>query len=277
MSGHERSPQAPDLTVPAALADGRARGPGRAARLLQRGPARCAASRATIPASRSTSRCAARRRCGTSPTARCTDVRSPRSSWPTRWGGRACRRRCSATVRTVPARSSCSCRSTPRTTSSRSRWSTPTCSGAWRCSTSRRTTRIARAATACSTRTGTIWMIDHGVCFAVEPKLRTVIWTFVGEPLPEDAAADLERVRGELSAGGRRGRDAAARCSIPRRSRPSGIGSSGCWRTGGFPTRSRVFVRTHGRRSDPSTGDRCVAAGAVFGRHVAGRRRRHDE
>ena len=48
----------------------------------------------------------------------------------------------------------------------------------------------------------TIWVIDHGVCFAVEPKLRTVIWTFVDEPLPSDAVADLGRVRAELETGG---------------------------------------------------------------------------
>ena len=48
---------------------------------------------------------------------------------------------------------------------------------------------------------GNVWLIDHGVCFAVEPKLRTVIWTFVGEPLPQDAAADLARVHDELAAG----------------------------------------------------------------------------
>jgi uncharacterized repeat protein (TIGR03843 family) len=49
---------------------------------------------------------------------------------------------------------------------------------------------------------GEIWVIDHGVCFAVEPKLRTVIWTFVDEPLPSDAAEDLARVRRELEPGG---------------------------------------------------------------------------
>jgi uncharacterized repeat protein (TIGR03843 family) len=47
-----------------------------------------------------------------------------------------------------------------------------------------------------------VWMIDHGVCFAVEPKLRTVIWTFVDEPLPADAVEDLERARRELDAHG---------------------------------------------------------------------------
>ena len=49
---------------------------------------------------------------------------------------------------------------------------------------------------------GEIWVIDHGVCFAVEPKLRTVIWTFVDEPLPADAVEDLARIRDDLNAGG---------------------------------------------------------------------------
>ena len=47
-----------------------------------------------------------------------------------------------------------------------------------------------------------IWVIDHGVCFAVEPKLRTVIWTFVDEALPADAAEDLSRARRGLEPGG---------------------------------------------------------------------------
>ena len=39
--------------------------------------------------------------------------------------------------------------------------------------------------------TGRIWVVDHGVCFHVEEKLRTVIWDFAGEPLPEDVRAGL--------------------------------------------------------------------------------------
>lgn len=31
---------------------------------------------------------------------------------------------------------------------------------------------------------GRLWCIDHGVSFHVEPKLRTVIWAFAGEPIP---------------------------------------------------------------------------------------------
>ncbi|MFN2614806.1 MAG: SCO1664 family protein [Actinomycetota bacterium] len=38
---------------------------------------------------------------------------------------------------------------------------------------------------------GRIWVVDHGVCFHEEPKLRTVIWDFAGERLPEDVLKDL--------------------------------------------------------------------------------------
>ena len=43
----------------------------------------------------------------------------------------------------------------------------------------------------CAMQTGHLWLIDHGVCFHVEDKLRTVIWDFVGEPIPENLCADL--------------------------------------------------------------------------------------
>lgn len=29
-----------------------------------------------------------------------------------------------------------------------------------------------------------MWSIDHGICFHAEPKLRTVIWDFAGDPIP---------------------------------------------------------------------------------------------
>ena len=34
---------------------------------------------------------------------------------------------------------------------------------------------------------GRVWAIDHGLCLHDEPKLRTVIWDFVGQPLPAGA------------------------------------------------------------------------------------------
>lgn len=40
---------------------------------------------------------------------------------------------------------------------------------------------------------GKLWLIDHGVSFHVEDKLRTVIWDFVDQPFPSELRADLER------------------------------------------------------------------------------------
>jgi uncharacterized repeat protein (TIGR03843 family) len=41
---------------------------------------------------------------------------------------------------------------------------------------------------------GRVWAIDNGLCFHAEPKLRTVIWEFAGEPLPAGLLDDLARV-----------------------------------------------------------------------------------
>jgi uncharacterized repeat protein (TIGR03843 family) len=41
-------------------------------------------------------------------------------------------------------------------------------------------------------RQGHIWAIDNGLCFHVEPKLRTVIWDFAGERIEHDLLASLE-------------------------------------------------------------------------------------
>ncbi|MGH9127961.1 MAG: SCO1664 family protein [Acidimicrobiales bacterium] len=43
---------------------------------------------------------------------------------------------------------------------------------------------------------GRIWAIDNGLCFHVEPKLRTVIWDFAGEELPARLLEGLERLAG---------------------------------------------------------------------------------
>ena len=39
-----------------------------------------------------------------------------------------------------------------------------------------------------------IWLIDHGICFHIEDKLRTVIWDFSGQPIPDPLIADLDRL-----------------------------------------------------------------------------------
>jgi hypothetical protein len=48
---------------------------------------------------------------------------------------------------------------------------------------------------------GELFVVDHGVCFHAEPKLRTVIWDFVGEPIPAELAADLAAVEPRLRTG----------------------------------------------------------------------------
>jgi uncharacterized repeat protein (TIGR03843 family) len=41
---------------------------------------------------------------------------------------------------------------------------------------------------------GRIWAIDNGLCFHAQPKLRTVIWEFAGESLPDELVDDLASV-----------------------------------------------------------------------------------
>jgi len=48
-----------------------------------------------------------------------------------------------------------------------------------------------------------VWVIDHGLTFHTDEKLRTVIWDYSGRPLPGDLCGDVERAlidleRGEL-------------------------------------------------------------------------------
>ncbi len=41
---------------------------------------------------------------------------------------------------------------------------------------------------------GRLWLIDHGICFHHEPKLRTVIWEYAGEPIEPPLLEDLRRL-----------------------------------------------------------------------------------
>jgi uncharacterized repeat protein (TIGR03843 family) len=40
-----------------------------------------------------------------------------------------------------------------------------------------------------------LWLIDHGICFHAENKLRTVIWDFADELVPEKLLDDLRCFR----------------------------------------------------------------------------------
>lgn len=54
---------------------------------------------------------------------------------------------------------------------------------------------------------GEIWAIDHGLSFHIDPKVRTVLWGWAGDPLPDEDLADLDRVElGLTEDGGLRSR-----------------------------------------------------------------------
>jgi uncharacterized repeat protein (TIGR03843 family) len=44
-----------------------------------------------------------------------------------------------------------------------------------------------------------LWLIDHGVCFHVQPKLRTVIWDYAGMPLTTAEQEQLTKLRRRLA------------------------------------------------------------------------------
>lgn len=45
---------------------------------------------------------------------------------------------------------------------------------------------------------GSVWGIDHGVCFSDEFKLRTVVWEFGGEPIPAELIEAIEVVSSDV-------------------------------------------------------------------------------
>ena len=48
---------------------------------------------------------------------------------------------------------------------------------------------------------GRLWAIDHGICFHVEYKLRTVLWDYAGKPLRPDILSDIKDLRTRLKTG----------------------------------------------------------------------------
>lgn len=46
--------------------------------------------------------------------------------------------------------------------------------------------------------TGRLYLVDHGVCFAIEDKLRTLLWNWAGQPISEPEIGILRQLRGEL-------------------------------------------------------------------------------
>ncbi|HSO49384.1 MAG TPA: hypothetical protein VLS86_02455 [Acidimicrobiia bacterium] len=49
--------------------------------------------------------------------------------------------------------------------------------------------------------TDRLWAIDHGLTFHADPKLRTVLWGFAGEPIPAPLLEALGGLRARLTSG----------------------------------------------------------------------------
>jgi uncharacterized repeat protein (TIGR03843 family) len=45
---------------------------------------------------------------------------------------------------------------------------------------------------------GKVWAIDHGITFNADYKLRTVIWDFAGQPIPDDLRCNVEQFLAEI-------------------------------------------------------------------------------
>ena len=95
---------------------------------------------------------------------------------------------------------------------------------------------------------GRVWGIDHGLCFHAEPKLRTVIWDFAGEPLARRDRRDLEQLARARPAG-------LAHEPAPRRraARPRGPHRAGMLRHGASARRRATATPTPGRWSEAAT------------------------
>jgi hypothetical protein len=48
---------------------------------------------------------------------------------------------------------------------------------------------------------GEVFVVDHGVCFSTDPKLRTVIWDFASDPIPSSLLDDLRALEPKLERG----------------------------------------------------------------------------
>ncbi len=249
-----------DPAVPELLRRGRIESPaGSSTPRTPRCSAPCAPTASSCAAS--TSRCAGSGRSGTSRTAPSPAGRSPRSCL--RGGGLARRaaRRCTATARSGPgmvqiwvdtdderelvdvcspedgavrlaggvARPRCAGRAGragPR------RHARAAADGGVR--RGRRTTPTARAGTCSRASTATSTASTTASCLHVEDKLRTVLWGWVGQPLPDDVVEGLEKLRDRA----RRRRSATCWASTSpavRCARCSSAGGRACSTTPAFP------------------------------------------
>ena len=92
----------------------------------------------------------------------------------------------------------------------------------------------------------TVHGCDHGICFSPEPKLRTVLWGWRGEPLLDAEREMLRRVHDELQD---RWRRSWHRCWTERKTEVPGGAPDDCCGTVGCRCRTRTDTSSRGRPS----------------------------
>ena len=86
---------------------------------------------------------------------------------------------------------------------------------------------------------GHVWAIDHGLCFHVQAKLRTVLWDLAGDRLEAAVLADLEALAAEATGG-------QLAASLGELLDPDEVAA--------MARRARALVRTGGSRPHGATG-----------------------
>ncbi len=86
---------------------------------------------------------------------------------------------------------------------------------------------------------GRTWGIDHGVTFAAEEKLRTVLWGWAGAPIPSDVLADVAALHDRLGVVVRPGRPVARR---GRARRACATAFAASWPSAAYPHPRRALA-----------------------------------
>ena len=121
------------------------------------------------------------------------------------------------------------------TTAARTCWRTPTTRGwpGWPRSTWSSTTRDRKGGHILTTPDGAVYGVDHGVCFHVENKLRTILWGWIGERCRPRRVEVLRKLRVDLDGGLG---EALSRAPDDHRGQPGrDAGSTGCSTAGTYP------------------------------------------
>ena len=96
---------------------------------------------------------------------------------------------------------------------------------------------------------GHLYGCDHGVCFAEDYKLRTVLWQWRGKSLPRRSVEALRRLNTQLTEGGLEAE--LSWLLTASEIRPLSSGSRRCSSTASTPTRPPTGPPSPGRRSSP--------------------------